>query len=178
MRAIRLYGTLDARLEQIDRVEVGPGEIELKIAWAGICGSDLSIYANELAPPRQSDSLANQEGGRGMGHEFSGYVSRLGQGVTGFSVGDLVTGQPNFADGPAPPVATAGPICATTTPSSEFMVEAAGEPAGDPPDAGRSGCGCRPGPVSPEGMQVDPHGLDAPAYPIAATSLLSVPALV
>jgi L-iditol 2-dehydrogenase len=88
MRASRLYGVRDLRLEDLPRPTPGPGEVLLKVAAVGTCGSDVHYYV---------------EGGIGdqvvtapivMGHEFSAWVAELGPGVTGLEVGQLVAVEP------------------------------------------------------------------------------------
>jgi (R,R)-butanediol dehydrogenase / meso-butanediol dehydrogenase / diacetyl reductase len=56
----------------------GPGEVELKVAYCGICGSDLHFR----------DVPALFPGGTVPGHELSGRITALGDGVEGWSVGD------------------------------------------------------------------------------------------
>lgn len=60
----------------------GPGEVRVRVAWAGICGSDVHGYtgASRLRTP-----------GNVMGHEGSGVVDALGSNVTGLQVGAAVT---------------------------------------------------------------------------------------
>ncbi|WP_242848362.1 2-dehydro-3-deoxy-L-rhamnonate dehydrogenase [Sulfobacillus thermosulfidooxidans] len=62
-----------------------PGWIALRVAGVGICGSELSGYLghNELRKPPLI-----------MGHEFSGVVEDVGDGVTNVKIGDLVTANP------------------------------------------------------------------------------------
>lgn len=67
-------------LRDVPRPAPGPGEVEIEIRAAGICGSDLHLYHDNHAynPP-----VIN-------GHEFSGVISRMGEGVTRWAVGDRV----------------------------------------------------------------------------------------
>ncbi len=69
----------------------GPGEIGIRIAAAGICGSDLHAYewtpGYEFMAPHMPFTL---------GHEFSGHVVALGEGVEGFAPGDAVTAWPTI----------------------------------------------------------------------------------
>jgi len=64
----------------------GPGEIAIRVAAAGICGSDIHAYewtpGYEFMAPYMPFTL---------GHEFAGHVTAVGAGVEGFSVGDAVT---------------------------------------------------------------------------------------
>ncbi|MFJ3957117.1 zinc-dependent alcohol dehydrogenase family protein [Arthrobacter sp. NPDC090010] len=64
----------------------GPGDLVLKVASAGICGTDLHILGGGYA---KSLPLI-------PGHEFAGEVVAVGAGATGFKVGDRVTADPNM----------------------------------------------------------------------------------
>ncbi|MGQ0602113.1 MAG: alcohol dehydrogenase catalytic domain-containing protein [Anaerolineales bacterium] len=65
--------------------EIGPGEVLVRVAFAGICGSELSGYLGHNAlrvPPLV------------MGHEFSGHIAALGGEVRGLTEGQAVTVNP------------------------------------------------------------------------------------
>jgi threonine 3-dehydrogenase len=62
----------------------GPGEIRLKVAAAGICGTDMQIYH---WAPRMARRMALP---RTLGHEVSGTVDAVGPGVEAPAVGDRV----------------------------------------------------------------------------------------
>lgn len=63
----------------------GPGEIRMRVQRAGICGSDLHIFHG-------SNPFAKYP--RVIGHEFSGVVEAVGDGVTGIAAGDHVVADP------------------------------------------------------------------------------------
>jgi L-gulonate 5-dehydrogenase len=77
-------------LFDIPQPEPGAGEVLVQIRAAGICGTDLHIYAGH----RPDIQLP-----RVMGHEFAGVVVALGAGVSGLVVGDHVTIDPVVACG-------------------------------------------------------------------------------
>ncbi|MBL4645529.1 MAG: alcohol dehydrogenase catalytic domain-containing protein [Rhizobiales bacterium] len=82
MKAVRLYDPLDIRYENIDKAaDPLPGEIRVKVAYAGICGSDIHNYKTGQWISRRP-SVA--------GHEFSGWVDAIGDGVEGFALQDKV----------------------------------------------------------------------------------------
>ncbi|MFE7441036.1 zinc-binding dehydrogenase [Streptomyces chartreusis] len=87
MRALRLHGALDARLESVPRPSPGPGEVLLKITGAGICGTDGALYkiGPAIIPGRDRARWPVVPG-----HEFAGIVIETGAGVTEFRTGDLV----------------------------------------------------------------------------------------
>ncbi len=68
-------------VEEVPNVQVQPGTLLIKIKYAGICGSDLE-YLDGLSRELQA--------GVSFGHEFSGEVAEVGEGVEGWSVGDRV----------------------------------------------------------------------------------------
>ncbi|MGO3885061.1 MAG: NAD(P)-dependent alcohol dehydrogenase [Mycetocola sp.] len=61
----------------------GPGEVLLKVAGAGACHSDVAIY-KDFTP----DAPGAQKPPFVLGHENSGWVAGVGEGVTGFTEGD------------------------------------------------------------------------------------------
>ena len=63
----------------------GPGEIMIKVAAAGICGTDMQIY---YWAPRMARRM---ELPRVLGHEACGYVEKIGDGVMNVAVGDYVS---------------------------------------------------------------------------------------
>lgn len=82
MRAVRLHGVRDLRLDEIPvPPPPGAGEVTLQVTMAGICGSDLHNYATGAWISR-APSVA--------GHEFTGAVSALGPGVRHVRVGERV----------------------------------------------------------------------------------------
>ncbi len=66
----------------------GPGQIKIEVKEAGICGSDLHIYNADIAIAQNPPVIT--------GHEFSGVVAAIGEGVTKFKVGDRVVSEAVF----------------------------------------------------------------------------------
>jgi L-iditol 2-dehydrogenase len=89
MRAVRLEAVGSLFTREIETPAPSPGELLIRIEAAGICGTDRHLFHGEF-PCRPPVTL---------GHEFSGIVSAIGDGVTGFSIGERVTGDPNIACG-------------------------------------------------------------------------------
>jgi len=98
MRAVRMHWTEDLRVEEVDEPAPGPGEVKIKNAYCGICGSDLHFYFAPL--PDDYDYPQHPLTGAGLpqilGHEFSGTVVALGDGVTEVAVGDRVAVWPVY----------------------------------------------------------------------------------
>lgn len=82
MRAERFYA--DAKrvvLEDVPIPEPGPGEVLVKVAFCGICHSDLSLINGTFPALRPAVT---------QGHEASGTIAKLGPGVSGWAEGDRV----------------------------------------------------------------------------------------
>lgn len=107
MKALRYYGKEDVRLEDIEEQAMGPGMVKVKPAWTGICGSDLHLYLDGAFPPAPTLETAHPLSGEKLpvtfGHEFSGTVEEIGEGVTGLEVGDSVAIEPYMVCGECPP---------------------------------------------------------------------------
>jgi len=82
MRAERFYSdTKTVVVEDVPIPEPGPGEVLVKVAFCGICHSDLSLINGTF--PAQLPVVT-------QGHEASGTIAKLGPGVTGWAEGDRV----------------------------------------------------------------------------------------
>lgn len=106
MRAARYYGKEDIRIEEVDEPQVRPGTVKIAPAFNGICGSDLHLYHDGAMPPAPSETDAHPISGETLpvvfGHEFSGVVEEVGEGVDGIAVGDHVAVEPLMVDGTCP----------------------------------------------------------------------------
>ncbi len=81
-------------VERLSAPKPGPGEVQIDTAYCGICGTDLHIYLGDL------DERVGAR--RVIGHEMSGVISQLGEGVTGWTVGDRVVMRPLVPCGRCP----------------------------------------------------------------------------
>ncbi len=104
MKAARWYNRRDIRVEEVPEPRPKKGEVKIKVAWAGICGSDLHEYlAGPIFIPADTPHpITGEKAPVIMGHEFSGEVVELGEGVEGFAVGDRVAVEPIVACGACP----------------------------------------------------------------------------
>lgn len=75
MRAIVQHGPGDLRLEERPTPAPDSGEVLVRVLASGICGSDLHFFKQGLPP------------GAVLGHELSGTIAALGDGVEGLQVG-------------------------------------------------------------------------------------------
>jgi (R,R)-butanediol dehydrogenase / meso-butanediol dehydrogenase / diacetyl reductase len=102
MKAARFHQQRDIRIEDIPEPETRPGTAKIKIAWCGICGTDLHEYLEGpifVPAPGHPHPLSGEEAPVTLGHEFSGTVVEVGEGVQGLSVGDNVVVEPYFTCG-------------------------------------------------------------------------------
>ncbi|MEE8413225.1 MAG: alcohol dehydrogenase catalytic domain-containing protein, partial [Dehalococcoidales bacterium] len=78
-------------VQDIPEPEPGPDQIKVKIAYCGICGSELhSIDPEYIARRRQPPPRRAGAGPRAGGHEASGTISEIGSNVKDFEVGQRV----------------------------------------------------------------------------------------
>ncbi len=84
MKAGVVHAREDIRYEEIEKPVVEPGKVLIKVKYTGICGSDI---------PRVNGDACHYFPNV-LGHEFSGTVVEIGEGVTDVSVGDRVAGVP------------------------------------------------------------------------------------
>ncbi|WP_066708863.1 2,3-butanediol dehydrogenase [Celeribacter ethanolicus] len=104
MKAARWHGVKDIRVEDIPEPSPAAGEVKIKVAWTGICGSDLHEYLAGpiFVPVDEEHPLSHDKAPITMGHEYCGEITELGAGVTGLAVGDRVAIEPIFACGTCP----------------------------------------------------------------------------
>ena len=93
MRALVYRGPTDVVLEDVPPPTAGPGQVVIAVRWAGICGSDLTIFQGRHA--RAKPPLV-------LGHEFAGLVAEVGPGVDDLAPGERVTAEPLLFCGRCP----------------------------------------------------------------------------
>ncbi|MFB5661262.1 zinc-binding dehydrogenase [Alteribacillus sp. HJP-4] len=79
------FGNLEIQEKEIPAP--GKDQVKIKVKYAGICGSDIHTYEGhyKVAAPVT------------LGHEFSGEIVDIGEGVTEFTLGDRVTSETTFS---------------------------------------------------------------------------------
>lgn len=84
MKAIVIHAAKDLRIEESAVGASGPGEVEIHFASSGISGSDL-YYDNHggFGTVRLKEPMI-------LGHDVSGHIAVLGDGVSDVAIGDLV----------------------------------------------------------------------------------------
>jgi L-iditol 2-dehydrogenase len=78
MRAAVYYNNRDVRIEERPVPAIGPGEIRMRMVSSGVCGSDVVEWYRVRRAPLV------------LGHEVSGTVEAVGEGVTRFRPGDRI----------------------------------------------------------------------------------------
>lgn len=89
MRALVIHAARDLRIEDRPEELPGPGQLRLRLATGGVCGSDLHYYNHGgFGAVRLKEPMI-------LGHEVSAWVESLGPEVSGFSPGQLVAVSPS-----------------------------------------------------------------------------------
>ena len=89
MKAIVIHAAHDLRVEEHPVDAPGPGQVRLRLATGGVCGSDLHYYNHGgFGAIRLREPMI-------LGHEVSAYVQDLGKGVTNLVPGQLVAVSPS-----------------------------------------------------------------------------------
>ena len=94
MRAAVYKGGQQFAVEEMPDPIPGPGQVVIDVNYCAICGTDVHHFLYDISPP-----------GTVMGHEYSGVVSSVGEGVTRWNVGDRIVG----GGGEPPPDQMANP---------------------------------------------------------------------
>jgi (R,R)-butanediol dehydrogenase/meso-butanediol dehydrogenase/diacetyl reductase len=96
VRALRFHAARDLRIEDVpEPPDPGAGEVVVRVATCGICGTDLHEYAaGPIVTPVEPHPLTGAQNPQILGHEFAGDVVATGSGVTSVSEGDRVAIMP------------------------------------------------------------------------------------
>lgn len=86
MKATQYEGDKTFTVFEKEIDEPGKGEVRIKVAYVGVCGTDVHIYHGMM------DKRVNIP--ETIGHEMSGVIDAVGEGVSGFSVGEKVVVRP------------------------------------------------------------------------------------
>ena len=85
MRVLVTHAPRKMSIEEREMPEPGAGEVLIQTRAVGLCGSAIHLYAG-THPYRTYPNV--------FGHEVSGWVTRVGEGVQGFNPGDHVVLKP------------------------------------------------------------------------------------
>lgn len=85
MKAVMYYKPQDIRYEEVSIPALEEGEVLVKVEAALTCGTDVKTF-------RRGHPVLIKKTPSGFGHEFSGTIAEIGEGVVGFEIGDRVVG--------------------------------------------------------------------------------------
>lgn len=89
MKAIVVHAARDLRVEECEMPTAGPGQVLIRMAAGGICGSDLHYYQHGgFGTVRLREPMI-------LGHEVAGHIEAMGAGVDGLTDGQLVAVSPS-----------------------------------------------------------------------------------
>ena len=89
MKTLTIHAARDLRLEDHAEEPPGPGQVQIRLATGGICGSDLHYFNHGgFGTVRLKEPMI-------LGHEVSGHITALGEGTHGLALGDLVAVSPS-----------------------------------------------------------------------------------
>ncbi|HWJ52384.1 MAG TPA: alcohol dehydrogenase catalytic domain-containing protein [Propionibacteriaceae bacterium] len=94
MLSARYLGNREIGFHQTEPEPPQPGQVQIGVAYVGICGTDLHLLHGDMDDRVRPPVI--------IGHEMSGVIAGLGDGVTGWNVGDHVTVIPLDWDGTCP----------------------------------------------------------------------------
>lgn len=89
MRKVSFMGKKSFKLQEISTPTPGPGELLIRNAACGVCGTDVHIYYGEPGSAEVKPPVV-------LGHEYAGIVEAVGPDVSAFRIGDHVTIDPNM----------------------------------------------------------------------------------
>lgn len=92
MKAARLYGKEDLRIEEVKVPAIGEGEILLAVKASAVCGTDIRMFRNGAKNVGPASPLV-------LGHEIAGVIEKVGPGATGYTEGMRVAVAPNMGCG-------------------------------------------------------------------------------
>ncbi|KAI7970169.1 hypothetical protein EIK77_008396 [Talaromyces pinophilus] len=101
IQSLRYYGPKQLKVEYVPPLGCKSDEVRLKIAYCGICGSDIHEYlGGPIFPPKAGHKhpYTGVQLPVTLGHEFSGTVIEVGSNVRNFSVGQKVAVIPSLDD--------------------------------------------------------------------------------
>jgi (R,R)-butanediol dehydrogenase / meso-butanediol dehydrogenase / diacetyl reductase len=88
VKAVSIKDKGEIQIEELPIPEPGPGALLLKVLYCSICGSEVERLYGAHWDTLDEGTLDTYLRGSILGHEYVGQVAALGEGVTGFSVGD------------------------------------------------------------------------------------------
>ncbi len=94
MKAAFYEGNEQIRIGECTPVAPGAGEVQIRVSHCGICGTDLHLFHGAMDHRVTKPAV--------IGHEMSGVIETIGDGVSGWAAGDRVTVRPLDSCGECP----------------------------------------------------------------------------
>ncbi|MFC7846959.1 zinc-binding dehydrogenase [Arthrobacter sp. NPDC057388] len=91
MLTANYLGNREIGISETDVQPPAPGQVQIEVAYTGICGTDLHILHGSMDTRVSMPAI--------LGHEMSGIIAAVGEGVEGWQTGDHVTVMPLEWDG-------------------------------------------------------------------------------
>lgn len=95
MNGTYFLGNKSFEVRRLEYRDPAPGEVLLRVAACGVCGTDVHIYHGDKGSAEVNPPVI-------LGHELAGVVEAVGSGVTQVAVGDHVSVDPNIYCGACP----------------------------------------------------------------------------
>ncbi len=86
MKVLHYQGNKSFEIQEVEIIPPAEGEVRLKVAYCGVCGTDVHIYHGNMDQRVRIPQV--------IGHEVSAEIAEVGEGVTGWHVGDRVAVRP------------------------------------------------------------------------------------
>ncbi len=86
MKATQYEGNQTFSVVEKEKVVPSKGEVRIKVSYVGVCGTDVHIYHGMMDKRVQIPET--------IGHEMSGVIDAIGEGVSGYAVGDKIVVRP------------------------------------------------------------------------------------
>jgi (R,R)-butanediol dehydrogenase/meso-butanediol dehydrogenase/diacetyl reductase len=99
MKALRLHGHRDLRLEDVEEPKPAPGWSIVEVDWASICASDVKEYLGPLTVSDQPNPVTGVSMPVTLGHEFAGRVVQTDGSRSDIAIGDRVAVGGTIKDG-------------------------------------------------------------------------------
>ena len=94
MKTISLVAKTKIEIREAPVPRPARGQVAIDVSFVGLCGTDLHVYLGEFEERVRYPAV--------LGHEFSGTIAELGDGVDGFARGDIVVVDPVSSCGHCP----------------------------------------------------------------------------
>lgn len=94
MKAARLYGIKKMKVEDVPILDPADNEVQIKLAYVGICGSDVHSYHQGFGIATVPHPITGLTAPMIGGHEGAGEIVKVGKNVANLNVGDRVSIEP------------------------------------------------------------------------------------